>query len=343
VTALAATVRRALPAIAVALPPRLRRRLLVLAAAAVVIASLYMFWFRDSSFVRVEQVKVTGLTTKDAKTLRRSLVAAASSMTTLHVDHERLEQAVAGYPVVRDLRVIPDFPHALRIEVVEHHPAAIAVAGGSRVPVAGDGTVLRGLPVHGKLPELKLRGALPPERLREPRALRLARVAGGAPAALASRLANVHEEEEQGIVVEMRDGPLLIFGALSRVHDKWAAAARVLADPQAQGATYIDVRLPERPAAGGVAAETLAPLPPASSGAAPVTGESPAAAEPGAAPTPSGPTEPAPAAPEGTPTPPQSVPPAPQSGPPAPSGQPAPTVPRAQPGAGGGAVPNPQP
>jgi cell division protein FtsQ len=340
VTALAATVRRAIPAVAVALPLRLRRRLLALAAAAVVVASLYMLWFRDSSFVRVEQVRVTGLTTKDAKTLRRSLVAAASSMTTLHVDHEGLEQAVAGYPVVRELRVSPDFPHALRIEVVEHHPAAIAVAGGSRVPVAGDGTVLRGLPVRGKLPELRLKGALPPERLREPRALRLARVAGGAPAALSSRLMDVREEKERGTVVRMREGPLLIFGALTRVRDKWAAAARVLADPQAQGATYIDLRLPERPAAGGVAAETLAPLPPASvSPVAPVPGapaEPPGAAEPSLEPAPE-------TVPESPAVPPEGAAGVPQSAPPAPSGDPAPAAPRAQPGAGGGAVPNPQP
>jgi cell division protein FtsQ len=351
---LAGTLRRALPAVTVAVPPRVRRWLLWLAAASLAIGSLYMLWFRDSTFVSVEKVTVTGLTSKDAKTLRRSLVAAASSMTTLHVDHERLDQVVAGYPVVRDLRVSTDFPHALRIEVVEHHPAAMAVAGGSRVPVAGDGTVLRGLPVHGKLPELKLKGALPPERLSEPRALRLARVAGGAPAALSSRLANVHEEKERGIVVEMREGPLLIFGALSRVSDKWAAAARVLADPQAKGATYIDVRLPERPAAGGVAAETLAPLPPASAGTvtplegatatpAAETGPGAAPAEPGASGEGPGAAEQAPAtqqAPAGSP---QSAPPAPQTAPQQPSGRPAPAAPQAQPGTGGGAVANPQP
>ena len=39
--------------------------------------------------------------------------------------------------------------------------------------------------------------------------------------------------------------------------------ARVLADPDAAGATYIDVRLPGRPAAGGLPAATLAPVAPA--------------------------------------------------------------------------------
>jgi cell division protein FtsQ len=345
VTAFAATVRRTLPALAVALPPKLRRRLAAAAMAALVVAGLYFFWFRDSSFVRAERVSVTGLSTKDAKTLRRALVAAASSMTTLHVDHDRLEQVVAGYPVVRDLRVSADFPHSLRIQVVEHRPAAIAVTGGTRVPVAGDGTILRGLPVPGKLPEVQVRGALPPERLRDPRALRFARIAGGAPAALSSRLATVREEKERGLVVEMREGPLLIFGALTRVRDKWAAAARVLADPEAQGATYIDVRLPERPAAGGVAAETLAPLPAADPApAAPATGI--ASEDPAAAGAPLA-TDPAAAAPT-TPAPPATAAPdgatgAPQGTAPPTAQQPPPAAPQPQQGAGGGALANTQP
>ncbi|HEX2234409.1 MAG TPA: FtsQ-type POTRA domain-containing protein [Thermoleophilaceae bacterium] len=343
-SALAAGVRRTLPALVVALPPRLRRRLIVAAVAGLLLGGLYLLWFRDSSFVRVERVVVAGLSTKDAKTLRRALVAAGSSMTTLHVDQERLEQVVAGYPVVRDVRVSPDFPHALRIEVIEHRPAAIAVTGGSRVPVAGDGTILRGLPVQGKLPEVQVRGSLPPERLRDPRALRFARIAGGAPAALSSRLASVREEKQRGLVVEMRDGPLLIFGALTRVRDKWAAAARVLADPEAQGATYVDVRLPERPAAGGVAAETLAPLPAADSGAVPpVTGAAPedpaAAGAPLATDPATAPAAPAPPASGG----PGTTTGTPQAAPPPATEQPAAAAPQPQQGTGGGALANPQP
>jgi len=60
--------------------------------------------------------------------------------------------------------------------------------------------------------------------------------------------------------VHLRNGPRLIFGNDSRPFAKWAAAAAVLADPSSKGATYVDVRLPGRPVAGGLAAETLAPL-----------------------------------------------------------------------------------
>ena len=256
------------PLVALAPSRRLRRRLALTVAAAGVLAAGYMLWFRDSWLVKVEQVTVSGVTTRDAGHVREALAAAARSMTTLHLDRDRLEQAVAGYPVVRGVRATPDFPGSLRIEVVEHRPAALAIAGGTRVPVAADGTVLRGLPVEGRLPELRLRGALPPKRLREPPALRAARVLGGAAEPLRRRLLEVGAGDK-GLTVRMRAGPLLIFGDAGRLHAKWIAAARVLADPAASGAGYIDLRLPGRPAVGGLEGQALRPAAPPAAQTAP--------------------------------------------------------------------------
>jgi hypothetical protein len=84
-------------------------------------------------------------------------------------------------------------------------------------------------------------------------------VAAAAPAALAGRITTITHDKE-GVVVHMRNGPRLIFGNDSRSIAKWAAVSAVLADPSSKGATYVDVRLPGRPVAGGLAAETLAPL-----------------------------------------------------------------------------------
>ena len=243
------------------LPPRLRRWLFLLLAACILLAAGYQFWLRDSSLVAVEDVSVSGLTTKDAPRVRAALESAAHTMTTLHVDQADLERAIAAYPVVRALEVRADFPHGLQIHVVEHQPAALV----DGLPVAGDGTILRGLPVEGELPTIDSRGALRGNRLTEPAALHAARVAGGAPAALRPRLEHVGMSSEDGLVVDVRDGPDLIFGDATQVHAKWVAATRVLADPEAAGATYIDVRLPGRPAAGGLPAETLSPVAPAGS------------------------------------------------------------------------------
>jgi cell division protein FtsQ len=243
------------------LPPRMRRRVFVALAASLVLAAGFQFWLRDSTLVAVDDVKVSGLTTKDASRVRASLVAAAHTMTTLHVDQAELEDAIAAYPVVRALHVEADFPHRLDIRVIEHRPAAIV--GG--LPVAGDGTILRGLPVEGRLPELDVRGKLDGDRLSDPASLHAAHVAGGAPAPLRGRLERIAIRPEEGIVVELRDGPELYFGNAKRVRAKWIAAVRILADPEAAGASYIDVRLPGRPAAGGLPAETVAPVAPAGS------------------------------------------------------------------------------
>ena len=179
--------------------------------------------------------------------------------------------------------------------------------------MAGDGTVLRGLPVEGRLPEIDARGKLNGDRLSDPAALHAARVAGGAPAPLRGRLERIVVRAEEGIVVELRDGPELIFGDARHVRAKWIAAVRILADPEAAGASYIDVRLPGRPAAGGLPAATLAPVAPAGS----------AELAP--------PTDAAPTAPGVDPATEQLAPPAPESGaPPAtePQAQAGPTCPR---------------
>jgi cell division protein FtsQ len=257
---------------------RLRRRLLVLAAALLVLGSGYQFWLRDSSLVAVEEVTVTGLSTSDAERVRIALAGAGRDMTTLHVDHEALERAVAGFPVVRELEVTTDFPHGLRIHVVEHVPAAIAVGDGGRVAVAGDGTILSGIRVEGRLPIVEVEGSLGVEQLRDPTALASAAIAGSAPSALRGRLEEVAVDGDLGQVARLREGPELVFGDASRVRAKWAAAARVLADLEASGATYIDVRIPGRPAVGGLPAETIVPVAPAG-----VTSTIPPGTEAGAA------------------------------------------------------------
>jgi cell division protein FtsQ len=134
------------------------------------------------------------------------------------------------------------------------------------VPVAGDGTLLRGLAVKGELPTVDVEGALGDARLLDPVARGAAAVAGAAPALLRARIDVVtRSSNDDGFVAVLRDGPELIFGSATRLHAKWAAAARVLADLDSRGASYVDLRIPGRPAVGGLAATTLTPVAPAGS------------------------------------------------------------------------------
>ncbi|MDQ3644212.1 MAG: FtsQ-type POTRA domain-containing protein, partial [Actinomycetota bacterium] len=170
---------------------RLRRRLAVALLLVALLGAGYMLWLRDSGLVAVEDVQVTGLTGRDSDRARAALDGAARQMTTLHVDREALEAAMAPFPVVQAIEVEADFPNGLRIAVIEHRPVALLVSGEKRVPVAGDGSVLTGLPTEGSLPEIHTGAAIPPAQVEPGATLDAARVAGGAPAALVSRLHQV--------------------------------------------------------------------------------------------------------------------------------------------------------
>ena len=63
---------------------KLRRRLLVLALVALALAAGYLLWLRDSSLVAIERVTVTGAEGEPG--VEAALAAAATEMTTLHVD-----------------------------------------------------------------------------------------------------------------------------------------------------------------------------------------------------------------------------------------------------------------
>jgi hypothetical protein len=54
----------------------------------------------------------------------------------------------------------------------------------------------------------------------------------------------------KGLTAVLHGNLLAYFGDATRPHAKWLSLARVLADPSSAGAAYVDVRLPERPAAG---------------------------------------------------------------------------------------------
>ena len=236
--------------------PRILDHPLILAApvaAAVLLAGAYL-WVRDSTLVRVEHVTVVGAKGPDAPRVRAALVDAARQMTTLHVRLDALRDAVRSFPTVRDVRAERDLPHGLKVIVLGRPAVAALSSAGARVPVAADGTLLRGSPVPGNVPAVRI--AAPPAgaRLADPRAERELALVLAAPAAMRRHVGRAFLGE-QGLEADLRDGPAIIIGDGSRLRAKWVAAARVLSDPGARGARYVDVRVPERAVAGGLSQE----------------------------------------------------------------------------------------
>ena len=231
---------------------RLVRLALGLAVLSVLATSSWM-WLRDSSFVAVRDVQVTGITASDGDRVRSALVTAAREMTTLHVREQALREATASFTSVEDLRVKTDFPHAMTIEVIERQPVAALEQkrGERRIPVTGSGILLRGVSADRDLPSLVLRETAVGPKLTDKRALRALTIASAAPDRLRSRAGQL-KIGSRGVVVSLENGPELVFGSAEEAEAKWRAAARVLAETSAQGATYLDLRIPGRVAAGGL-------------------------------------------------------------------------------------------
>jgi cell division protein FtsQ len=215
---------------------------------ALVVLGAMFLWLRDSSLVGVRQVDITGVSGSQADDIRGALTDAARDMTTLHVRKDVLRDAVQSYPVVRELHADADFPHRLRITVNSYDPIGSMELGGRSVAIARDGTVLDGTPTKG-LTAIAATGSAAGTKITGTEATKLVRLLAAAPAPLRSRALRAYKGPN-GLAVDLRDGPRLDFGDLAQVDAKWLAAAAVLADEDSRGASYVDVRLPERPVAG---------------------------------------------------------------------------------------------
>ncbi len=257
---------------------RLRIALLAVLIAVALLGGGYQL-LRHSSLTTVEHVQVRGLTAvhgADTAAIETALTGAAHGMSTLAVSPAALRAAVASYPIVGTLRVHASFPHGLRIEVVERPPVAALVVNGASTAVAADGVVLGPGFLSSSLPLVNAGKAttatatatattsatatttptattttLPAVggSVRGASLLGALAILGAAPAPLAHAVTRVYSGPK-GLTIVLRGNLLAYFGDASRPHAKWLSLARVLADPSSAGAAYVDVRLPERPAAG---------------------------------------------------------------------------------------------
>ncbi len=235
---------------------RLRVWLIVGAVAALALVGGAWVWLRDSSLVAVEHVTVTGVSGPDAGPIRQALDLSAHNMTTLDVRVGQLRTAVAPYPVVKDVRVSTQFPHGMRIHVIEQLPVGAILAAGRTIAATADGTLLHDVPT-GSLPTVPLTSLPGGSRVTDPTALDALTLLAATPQRFEARINQVTTTPPHGLVVQLRSGPAIYFGAPTELGAKWVAATEVLAAPSSAGAAYIDVTDPARPAAG-VGAEALA-------------------------------------------------------------------------------------
>lgn len=228
---------------------------LVAGALVLGLAAAYLFWFKDSSLVGVEKVTVDGIDGPEEAQVTDALTRAGQGMTTLNVDETELAAAVSGFPTVVAIDTETDFPHGLTVHVTGRPPVLNASDGGPPVPVAGDGTLLRGVDTsEADLPALQV-DSLPVKGKLEGQPLALAQVAGAAPEPLRPFIKGLAVNEGDGIEVTLKGRIPVKFGDPGEAERKWDAVAAILANPQVKTLTHLDVRVPDRPSVGGAAPE----------------------------------------------------------------------------------------
>ena len=177
----------------------------------VILGGVYL-WLRDSSLVAVQKVRVVGVSGPDAAQIRAALATAAKTMTTLDVQMSQLQSAVRPYPVVKRLDVSTQFPHGMRIRVIEQVPVAMIVAGARRIPVSSDGTLLHAVRNADALPTITL-GVTPGGSRLSGYALSEVQLLAAAPYPLLARIRAASDGPQHGLVADLRNGPSVYFGS----------------------------------------------------------------------------------------------------------------------------------
>jgi hypothetical protein len=120
------------------------------------------------------------------------------------------------------------------------------------------------MPGSADLPTVAAGGVAGGRRLTDPSARSAVALLGVAPPVLLPLVEDVRRDGD-GWHLELRSGPRVDFGPPVALPQKWAAAARLLADGRVAGASYVDVSAPDRPVAGPFADSVPSGgLPPAS-------------------------------------------------------------------------------
>jgi len=206
----------------------------------------FFFVLKDSSLFDVRHVRVMGLSGSRAQRVRN----AALGQSTLSFNEDQIKAAASGHPPVRSVSVETHPPHDVTVTVALYRAvAAVGVTAGALQAVSADGTVLPGLSVNG-LPVVE--GSVVGGFVRDRVVLASLKIMQSAPPELRGRIASFARDPKFGLFAVLTAGPKIYFGDQTLVEAKWASAARVLADPASRGAAYVDVRVPRRPAVGGV-------------------------------------------------------------------------------------------
>jgi cell division protein FtsQ len=228
-----------------------RRRLRWSFVAGVIVLLLaVLFGLSYTPLVSVDRVDVDGAVEVDA-TLLQSVVDSAKGSSIVWLDLAALRARLEADPWVRKVRVSRDWPHSVRIEIVERRPvASFAGPDGQIRVVDGDGrvlAVLSGLPVDYPFlavtaPNLDAGNDSPPAVLA---GIAVAKVL---PDELRNRVKQLDVSDDGQVQMELNPSGTVIMGAPSELRDKLVTVLTVLHNcGTGPPPATIDVQVPSKP------------------------------------------------------------------------------------------------
>ena len=222
----------------------------LLAVASLVIAGLATYAVLDSSWLRVQHLRVAGAETLDAAAVGELSGLAGRSMVDLETAEAR--HRLMEVPEIRSVRFERRWPQTVTIRVVERQAVALWSVGGKDFPIDADGTVLAAGAPNGPAPRIvdvtPDRALAPGDRI-DPDALALARrISGGSPRLVGQAVQELQYRTGVGITAVFGGGLRVTFGDERSYAYKVAVLSTLLDQLKAQGRTPrgVDLRFGER-------------------------------------------------------------------------------------------------
>jgi cell division protein FtsQ len=218
-----------------------------------ILAGALLSWLaaRETGMFAVRTLDVEGAPPAVAVSVHRKL-AADSGTSLLKLDLRAATRAIEALPTVADVTFDRAFPHTLRVMIVPERPVAVVRQGPDSYLLSARGRVIAatGRHIHPKLARIWVRRdvSLTTGGFAEGDLLTaVGAVAPLAGARFPGRVVSVTTAGES-LTMTLRSGLELRLGEPLDVGLKLAVAAKVI--PQlAQGTTYLDVSVPDRPVA----------------------------------------------------------------------------------------------
>lgn len=224
---------------------RLRRTVLV----ALLLAALAGgAWFLQSEHARVRAVTVFGTVRLDDATVVDASGVALGDMTAW-LWPPRIAAAVEALPLVARAEVRRPSLREVEVRVEERRAVYTATYRSTSVLVDRTGLIVD-VGTDARLPTVRLSTAPPgPGGLvaAHPALANAHRVWAGLSGPLRSRVVGLRAPDEDGLALELADGPVILFGRAEQLEEKVRAAGAVLADVADSPVTLIDVRVPDLP------------------------------------------------------------------------------------------------